>query len=155
MKIREHNSKGSRFPNRGVLIPVLILLLLLVPTGCQEQRAPKETSRIGYLKAAEEQYFYFNEILWVTLEDTATIERLGLDPNADMPGGFYIHDKQIEWEVFDPGESVVYRILDPYPDSRAVARPLFRNRLDERGEMLVRIHYSDGVSSAIEEQYLP
>ncbi len=137
------------------MLVILLLSALLLCTGCREEQVPKETSRTGYLKAAEDHFFYFNEITWVSLEDEDLIEELGLDADVDMPGGFYVHDEKVEWEIVDPAETVTYTVLDPYPDAREVTRPIFRSLLMERGEILVRIHYADGVSTDIIEQYLP
>jgi len=59
-----------------------------------------------------EMKFDFDEIEWITLEDIVRIDELGIEPDIDMPGGFYIYRSNEALKVFSVNEDTEYYVID-------------------------------------------
>nr|MDD6336322.1 hypothetical protein [bacterium] len=66
------------------------LFVLLCFAGC----APRKQTKMGYITQIDIQSgsFEFDEIEWITEDDTQRMQELHLDPSTDMPNGFYIYN---------------------------------------------------------------
>lgn len=58
--------------------------------------------------------FEFDEIERITLEDTDRIKELNLNPNIDLPSGFYINNPTSDTKIYTVTNETEYNTLDLY-----------------------------------------
>ena len=118
------------------------------------------TSFSGTAKGA----FDFDGIEWITLADTDRIAQLGLDPDDDMPGGFYLYNAFTEKFPLEYNEDTVFYVLDYESESGVGQRRVSVSEFAEywvdakasgRGPLLVRVEEELGIVKTVTEQYLP
>lgn len=76
-----------------------------------DSSAPKLIA--GYM-VIEDSRVQLDEVEIITTEDTARIEELGLDQNADLPSGYYIHNEDTEKQTFELTNKTTYTFVDFY-----------------------------------------
>jgi hypothetical protein len=97
----------------------------------------------------------------IGLSDIERIEELNLNPDDDMPGGFYIYNPAKEAIPLRLTDQTNYSIIDPDTGNsqKTVDRSEFLNYLNQSpffGEMtLFWVSESDGNVEFIKEQYVP
>lgn len=94
---------------------------------------------------------------WITLEDKERIKELGLNVNADMPGGFYVK-KTKTLETFFLDKDTKYFNLDTLLSSQSNAsltREEFINYYKNHKDSLYTITTKEGKVTKISEVYLP
>ena len=129
------NNSGNTFFRAGATV-LLIFLLLFSTFACGNEEAvetehpaetePSDDSAPGFYEAAEGEEILcfiedldrgtgvltFDQVEWLTLEDTDRIDEIGLDPDVDMPGGFYIYNETDQLYRLNTAEDVTVYLLD-------------------------------------------
>lgn len=116
---------------------------------------------LGYMTGFDdEEGFDFDAVEWLTSADDAErLRGLGIDPENDLPNGFYILNKLPVKDPYTVTENTAYMLLD-YADGvrhKSVSAEEFAQytrRMDEGG-LLCRITTQNGAVTAVEEIYLP
>lgn len=67
----------------------------------------------GYM-VIEDDLVHLDEVEIITLEDTARIEELGLDQQADLPNGHHIYNPDTEKQTFELTNKTTYTFVDFY-----------------------------------------
>ncbi len=94
-----------------ILLTVFCLAFLF--TGCGET-APKVTeaeSLAGYIHI-EGDTLYLDKVEIIERVDTDRIAELNLDPDFDLPNGYYIYNKTAESVPYELTEDTVYTFTD-------------------------------------------
>lgn len=65
----------------------------------------------GYM-VIEDNLVHLDEVEIITTEDAARIEALGLDPNADLPSGYYVYNAGTEKRTFELTNHTAYTFVD-------------------------------------------
>ncbi|MFP4975849.1 M56 family metallopeptidase [Paenibacillus sp. CN-4] len=123
--------------------------------------ASPESRLTGYIRTSDlnNRRIGFDQVERLTDQDGERLKRLGIEPDRDMPNGFYILNK---YDVIDPYEvnaDAVYEIQDP--EAPATLKPVtaaeFAEHLSRQSgtEALYVITTQDGRVTRITEQYLP
>lgn len=108
--------------------------------------------------------FSFDGIEWITLEDTDRIAQLGLNPDDDMPGGFYLYNAFTDTFPLEYNEDTVFYVLETQGTSgvgqRQVSAAEFADYWTDavrsgRGPLLCKVEEELGVVKTVAEQYLP
>lgn len=108
--------------------------------------------------------FDFDGIEWITLTDTDRIAQLGLNPDGDMPDGFYLYNAFTEKFPLEYNEDTAFYVLDPSGESgvgqRRVSASEFADYWSDaasegRGPLLCRVEEELGIVKTVAEQYLP
>jgi len=70
--------------------------------------------QIGYIHNfnTTNNSFEFDEIEWVTLDDTDRIKELNLNPDNDLPNGFYINNPTPDTKSYTVTDETEYQIID-------------------------------------------
>ena len=125
---------------------------------------PSSYDYLGYFSGFENpsvDQFTLDPIEWIGLSDTERIEELNLNPDDDMPGGFYIYNPVKEAVQLRLTDQTKYTIIDPETGntSKTVDKSEFLNYLNQSpyfGEMtLLWISETDGNVEFVKEQYVP
>ena len=82
-----------------------VLVLLILCVGCAQPHDDASSAPLAdgdYLVLVqsvdlETMQVTVDELEWVLDDDQERIAQLGLDPDVDLPGGFYIHNEKEEW----------------------------------------------------------
>ncbi|MBY0011208.1 M56 family metallopeptidase [Paenibacillus typhae] len=114
---------------------------------------------LGYVSGMTlaEPGFKFDNAEWLTEdEDPARLRRLGIDPERDMPGGFYVLNKLAIKDPLELSDEAEFTIMDG-ASPKAVSRAEFIERLDIMSDsgMLCTVTTQDGKVIRITERYLP
>ncbi|MCL6603528.1 MAG: M56 family metallopeptidase [Paenibacillus sp.] len=117
------------------------------------------SERLGYVSglSLNQSILNFDNAEWLTVnEDPARLRKLGIDPEDDMPGGFYILNKYAVKDPLDLADEAQYAIIDG-AELKEVGKADFVNRLDLMTEfgMLCTITTQNGKIIRVEERYLP
>lgn len=69
---------------------------------------------MGYVfnLSLENHSFDFDNIEWLTMEDSARFKGLNINPDEDMPNGFYILNKYTYTDPLEVTEDTRYSIVD-------------------------------------------
>ena len=123
------------------------------------QRFDPGTSYIAYIRSADPQtgVLQVEPVEWLTIEDQARLDELGLDADRDLPSGFYVHETGDSFHfVADPSVTIQLGVQLGSPLSAPATPEQFYERVDQwDGRMLARIYEKDGQVQAILEQYTP
>lgn len=114
---------------------------------------------LGYVSGMTltEPGFKFDNAEWLTDdEDPARLQRLGIDPERDMPGGFYILNKLAVNDPLELSEEAEFAIIDgAVPKTVSKAEFVARLELMAGSGMLCTVTTQDGKVIRIAERYLP
>lgn len=108
-----------------------------------------------------ETSFHFDRIEWLTLDDTERLSQLNIDPDSDMPSGFYIHNPNTYPMYCAVNEQTKYSILDWEKEGGAVHKSVnkkeFSKYLEQYSNLVppFRLITKDGYVQSITEQYVP
>jgi len=100
--------------------------------------------------------FDLNKIEWLTLDDTKRLKELKIDPDIDMPNGYYIHNPDSDPMYFQVAEEAQYYIIDwETVTTKSVSIEEFKEYLEQNDSPLFRIVTKDGYVQSISEKYRP
>lgn len=126
---------------------------------------PEAYTRIGYIRIPEsgaKGALAIDPVEWITSEDTERIAQLGLNPDDDMPGGFYIYNPTVEAQALSAGEDTLFRIIGSdgvnpvFVGWDGFAAFVDRYRSQTGRDPLCRIQEGEnGALILVSEQYLP
>jgi len=125
---------------------------------------PTSYDYLGYFSGFENpnaDSYSLDPVEWVDVEDIERIDELKLNPDKDMPSGFYINNPSKEVVPLRLTDQTKYTIIDPELgySPKTVDRSEFLNYLNQSlnfGETtLFWIAETDGNVEFIKEQYLP
>lgn len=97
---------------------------------------------------------------WLTLDDTERLKELNIDPDKDMPNGFYIHNPDSNLMFFQTAEDARYNIINWSESTthKSVSLEEFKDYLERYNldfAPLFRVVIKDGYVQSITEQYVP
>ena len=104
----------------------------------------------------ESNMVLFDEVEWITLEDEDRIEAIGIDPNDQMPGGFYVYNASDDLFRIPLADPVEVLLLDW--EDLATPRHTDLAGLAERMEAYESLYHltiESGKVTVITEQYTP
>lgn len=132
---------------------------LHIPATAADFTVSPVSELLGYVSAMTltEPGFKFDNAEWLTEdEDPARLRRLGIDPEHDMPGGFYVLNKLAIKDPLELSDEAEFIIMDG-ASPKAVSRAEFVERLDIMSDsgMLCTVTTQDGRVIRIAERYLP
>lgn len=125
---------------------------------------PTEYDYLGYIKGFENpkaMEFTLDPIEWIDSSQSERIKELNLNPDEDMPGGFYIYNPTVENKQIRFTDQTKYSIIDPETGNtqKTVEREEFMNyltQLPDFGRMTpFWIIETNGDVEFIKEQYVP
>lgn len=95
------------------IIIAMTLFLSILQMGCQTSHTQVVT-KIGYISSfnIKSQTFNFDEVEWITLQDTKRIEELHLDTEENMPSGFYIYNQDKSLVNYKVTDKTIYQLLN-------------------------------------------
>jgi beta-lactamase regulating signal transducer with metallopeptidase domain len=124
-----------------------------------------ESHFIGYISNFEidknsNPSFHLNQIEWLTFDDIERLEELNIDPDEDMPNGFYIHNPDSYPMSFQVAEDTQYNIiiLSLSVPHKSVSIEEFKEHLEQYNSDFAppfRIVTKNGYVQSITEQYVP
>jgi len=119
---------------------------------------------IGYItgfKNPQAMEFTFDPIEWIDSTQSERIEELNLNPDEDMPGGFYIYNPKVESNPMQFTNRTKYSIMDPDTGNtqKTVDRTEFLNYLTQLPDFGKTTPFwiieTDGDVEFVKEQYVP
>ncbi|HHU75268.1 MAG TPA: M56 family metallopeptidase, partial [Firmicutes bacterium] len=114
---------------------------------------------ISNFKNDDRPYFHLDQIEWLTQEDTARLEELGIDPDKEMPNGFYIHNPKSYPMYCGVTEQTQYQVIDLDGDAshKSVTKEEFIEHLEQYMNFMPPfwVTTKDGYVQSITEQYVP
>jgi beta-lactamase regulating signal transducer with metallopeptidase domain len=121
-----------------------------------------ESHYIGFIsnfKDGDKPYFHLDQIEWLTLDDTRRLAELNIDPDKDMPNGFYIHNPHQDSKYCEVTGQTKYYIINWVGDAahKSVAKEEFIKHLAQYQDFMppFRIVTKGGFVQSIREQYVP
>ncbi len=117
--------------------------------------------KIGYILNVdtENNSIEFDEIEWITSDDTVRIRELNINPEDDMPNGFYIYNSSSDTSNYIITDETTYHIIDWTQNGKHVEVDPedFIGFLNENNEypIPVWITIDNNKVTSIREQYLP
>lgn len=116
--------------------------------------------QIGYITGFDVDggSFKFEAVNYLTLEDATTLELLVIDPDRDMPGGFYIHNPTSGIEILKINDETQYLLIDQEDTSghKSVGLDEFlEGYVGYRVSVPFWVETDGGYVTVIKEQYLP
>jgi beta-lactamase regulating signal transducer with metallopeptidase domain len=121
-----------------------------------------ESHYIGFISNfnnGDKPYFHLDQIEWLTLDDTRRLEELNIDPDKNMPNGFYIHNPHQDSTYCEVTGQTRYYIINREGDAahKSVTREEFIKHLAQYKDFVppFRIVTKDGSVQSIKEQYVP
>jgi beta-lactamase regulating signal transducer with metallopeptidase domain len=105
-------------------------------------------------------YFHLEQIEWLTSDDTERLKELNIDPDKDMPNGFYIHNPKRDPMFLQVGENTQFNIIN-WGESithKSVTIEEFKEYLEQYYSDFVppfRVVTKGGYVQSITEQYVP
>lgn len=104
-------------------------------------------------------YFHLYPVEWLTYDDGERLEELGVNPDEDMPNGFYIHQTHEYPLYFQATEDTRYNIIDWGEEisHKPVTAEEFEGHLKLYSGFTPPFHIvtKDGYVQEITEQYVP
>ncbi len=123
-----------------------------------------ESRFIGFISNFEiDKYskpsFHLDQIEWLTSDDTERLEELNIDPDRDMPNGFYIYNPHNYPMFHQVTESTEYSIIDLEGEvtHKSVTIEQFVKHLEQFSDFAPPfwVVTKDGYVQSITEQYVP
>lgn len=124
------------------------------------------TKKIGYISDFNKSSgkFTFDEVEWITLENQERLEELKINPDINMPNGYYLYNPEKEETTLKVNDNTIYDVInwnykfsgetryltnerkefDEYLDAYSKISPLFIVEYDK-----------DGNIKSIAEKYVP
>ena len=145
------------------VIPLISIAILLLLSSCrnQEMPIPEEVQQLGYIYNfnADDMKFDFDVIEWINSSDTERIKELNLDPDNDMPNGFYIYNPNLSKRAYELSNNTFYEIIDWEQNGELTVIDIdgfanHINRFDEN-KILCWITTNKGSIIRISERYVP
>ncbi|NLC10940.1 MAG: hypothetical protein GX767_01630, partial [Firmicutes bacterium] len=123
-----------------------------------------ESRFIGFISNFEiDKYskpsFHLDQIEWLTSDDTKRLEELNIDPDQDMPNGFYIYNPHNYPMFHQVTEDTQYSIIETGGEvtHKTVTMEEFVEHLEHFGDFAPPfwVVTKDGYVQSITEQYVP
>ncbi|GIP26992.1 hypothetical protein J23TS9_21220 [Paenibacillus sp. J23TS9] len=122
-----------------------------------------ESTLLGYVLNLSMYHdsFDFDKVEWLTLKDSARFKNLNINPDVDMPGGFYVLNKSTDTEPLKDTAETKYILLDPESgganQTKIVSKQAFIEHFKPSPDsgVLCTITSKDGYVTSIAEKYLP
>jgi len=122
-----------------------------------------ESTLLGYVLNLNmnSDSFDFDNVEWLTLKDSARLKNLNINPDEDMPSGFYILNKYTYTDPLKVTGETTYILLDPENGetnkTKIVSKQEFIKYLEQNPDSaaLCTITSKDGYVTSIAEKYLP
>ncbi|MEK3660736.1 M56 family metallopeptidase [Paenibacillus sp. FSL F4-0236] len=119
-----------------------------------------ESILIGYVfnLSLENHSFDFDNIEWLTMEDSARFKGLNINPDEDMPNGFYILNKYTYTDPLEVTEDTRYSIVDANTGAlKEVSKQEFIEYFKQYTDFVPPcvITKKDGYVTSIAEKYMP
>lgn len=120
-----------------------------------------ESTLLGYISNlnTDNDYFDFDNIEWLTFEDSARFKGLNINPDEDMPNGFYILNKYIITDRYTVTNETQYTILVPgnTATKKIVSKQQFIEHFKQYSNFVPpsSITVRDGLVTSIREVYVP
>ena len=106
--------------------------------------------------------FDFNQIEWLTLNDTQRLKELGIDANKDMPNGYYIHELNNGTKTYTFTANTIIQVSNPWDNLRSnltVRVNDFPKWLADNnngtGLWNINVNKNNNIVTSITEQYVP
>lgn len=103
--------------------------------------------------------FHLDQIAWLTFADSERLRKLNIDPDKDMPNGFYIHNPQRDYTYCEVTEQTQYFIINWEVGAvhRQVNKEEFIQHLEQYKDFTppFRVVTKGGFVQNITEQYVP
>lgn len=120
-----------------------------------------ESTLIGYVKNLnmENHSFDFDNVEWLTMKDSARFEGLNINPDDDMPNGFYILNKYTYTNPYEVTDNTKYHIVNwedmsaPKEVSKQEFIEYFKRYTDFVPPCIITTR--DGIVTSISEKYVP
>ncbi len=135
-------------------------LVVIDPAAIDDFMNTPISHYIGYISdfTQEERYFHLDRVEFLGLEDEERLKELNIDPDEDMPSGFYIHNPHSYPDSLFVSEETEYYILDweNLSAHKKLNKLEFAQHLDVLSyDLLFHVYTKDGYVTKIEEQYIP
>lgn len=119
-----------------------------------------ESALMGYVLnlKLESDSFDFDNIEWLTMEDSARFKGLNINPDEDMPNGFYILNKYTYTDPLEVTDQTRYSIVDANVGAlKEVSKQEFIEYFKQYTDFLPPcvITKKDGYVTSIAEKYVP
>ncbi|GGH09565.1 M56 family metallopeptidase [Paenibacillus segetis] len=120
-----------------------------------------ESTLLGYVLnlSMDNDSFDFDNIEWLTLEDSARFKSLNINPDEDMPNGFYILNKYTYTDPLQVAGETKYGILDNQnlDSPKVVSKQDFIEHFKQYSDFMppCTITTRDGYVTSITEIYVP
>jgi hypothetical protein len=103
------------------IIIATILCLTILQVGCQTSQTQEET-KLGYIDSfnIKSQTFNFDEVEWITLQNTKRINELHLDTEKYFPSGFYVYNPDESFVIYKVSDKTIYQLENPSDLSKFV-----------------------------------
>lgn len=111
VKRRIKNVLGYKKPRLWVIV-VSGIAALVVGIGLMANPDSSVPKLIAGYMVIEDDLVHLDEVEIITLEDTARIEELGLDQQADLPNGHHIYNPDTEKQTFELTNNTTYTFVD-------------------------------------------
>jgi hypothetical protein len=105
---------------RKWIIIATILCISILQVGCQKSHSQVVT-KLGYINSfnIKSHTFDFDEVEWITSENTKRIEELHLS-TENMPDGFYIYNHNKSFVNYKVTDKTIYQLINQYDLSKFV-----------------------------------
>ncbi|MED5019483.1 M56 family metallopeptidase [Paenibacillus chibensis] len=122
-----------------------------------------ESTLLGYVLnlSVDDDSFDFDKAEWLTLKDSARFKNLNINPDVDMPGGFYVLNKSTDTEPLKVTAETKYILLDPESggadQTKVVSKEAFMDHFKPypHSGVLCTITSKEGYVTRIAEKYVP
>jgi hypothetical protein len=119
-----------------------------------------ESILMGYVfnLSLENHSFDFDNIEWLTMEDSARFKGLNINPDNDMPNGFYILNKYTYTDPLEVTDDTRYSIVDANAGAlKEVSKQEFIEYFKQYTDFMPPcvITKKDGYVTSIAEKYMP
>lgn len=108
---------------------------------------------LGYAQVFED-YVSVDVIEWVSMEDDARIEALGLDIEEDFPNGYYIYNAEVEQDEFKLSSDTTYFLVDEVIPAET-SYDNVKNKAEIHHALLVELVIIDDRIIELTERYRP
>lgn len=121
----------------------------------------KIEEKLGYVFAFDKdsKSFEFELVEWITTDDAKRINELGLNPDNDMPSGFYIHSLGSVRQSYVVSDETEYQIIDWEQNGELTVTDAdgFANHINGlyESKSLCWITIDNGSVISITERYVP
>ena len=121
---------------------------------------PMSSKRFGYIIEIlpEDNILHLNEAQWYTEENRERLAQVQLDPDMEMPNGFYIRrwENNTAMQLGERPEILVVALTEKGAEQKELKSwEELAEYLEERGEAPFWITTEGGIVTKVEEQYVP